>query len=281
MTAKTVQLPQGPVRYREVGEGRPVVFVHGVLVNGELWRKVVPPVAAAGFRCLTPDWPLGGHSLPMAADADLTPLGQAKLIADFLEALDLRDVILIGNDTGGAITQLVMAHHPERLGGVVLTPSDCFDQFFPPGFGYLKLLAKIPGGMWQMAQPLRFKALRRLPIAFGLVAKHPVPDEVEIAYVRPVLTDRLVRRDFRKFLRGVDTQLTIDAAKTFPGFRKPVLLAWATEDRIFPVALAHRLADVLPESRVEEIADSWTFVPEDQPDELAKQVIAFAGVMAD
>ena len=281
MTLKTVQLPQGPVRYREEGEGPPVVFVHGVLVNGRLWRKVVPPVAAAGFRCITPDWPLGGHSLPMAADADLTPFGQAKIIADFLEALDLQDAVIVGNDTGGAITQLLMTRHPERIGGVVLTPSDCFDMFFPPKFRFLTLLAKIPGGVWQIAQPLRFKVLYRLPIAFGLVTKRPVPDDVVAAYVRPLIQDRLIRRDFGKFLRGVDTQLTIDAAKKFPAFRKPVLLAWAAEDRIFPVALAHRLAEVLPDAKVVEIPDTLTFVSEDQPDELAKQLIAFARVMAD
>jgi len=281
MTDKTVQLTQGPVRYREEGEGPPVVFVHGVLVNGQLWRKVVPGVAAAGFRCITPDWPLGGHSVAMAADADLTPFGQAKIIADFLEALDLSGALIVANDTGGAITQLLMTRHPERIGGVVLTPSDCFDMFFPPGFRYLKVLAKVPGGMWQVAQSLRFKAVQRLPIAFGLVTKRPIPDDVAAGYVRSFIRNRLIRRDFGKFLRGVDTQLTIDAAKKFPGFRKPVLLAWAAEDRIFPVELAHRLAAVLPEARVVEIADSLTFVSEDQPDELAKQVIAFARVMAD
>jgi len=281
MTDRTIQLPQGPVRYREEGEGPPVVFVHGVLVNGRLWRKVVPPVAAAGFRCITPDWPLGGHSLPMSADADLTPFGQAKIIADFLEALDLDDVLVVANDTGGAITQLLMTRHPERVGGVVLTPSDCFDMFFPPLFRYLTLLAKVPGGVWQLVQPLRVKAFHRLPIAFGLVAHRPLPDDVVKGYFRPVLKDRLIRRDLRKFLRSVDTQLTIDAAKKFPAFRKPVLLAWAKEDRIFPVELAHRLAELLPDAKVVEIPDTLTFVSEDQPDELAKQVIAFARVMAD
>jgi pimeloyl-ACP methyl ester carboxylesterase len=281
MTLKTVDLPQGPVRYRDEGDGPPVVFVHGVLVTGELWRKVVPPVADAGFRCLVPDLPLGAHSLPMAADADLTPIGQAKIIADFLEALDVSGALIVANDTGGAITQLLMTRHPERVGGVVFTPSDCFDQFFPPLFRYLTWFAKVPGGVWQLVQPLRFKAFARLPIAFGLVSHRPIPDDVVKGYFRPALTDRLIRRDLRKFLRSVDTQLTIDAAKKFPGFRKPVLLAWAADDRIFPVALAHRLAELLPDAKVVEIADSLTFVPEDQPDELAKQVIAFARVMAD
>src|SRR4051812_26392163 len=102
-----VSLPQGELRYFEHGAGRPVVFVHGVLTNAELWRAVVPGVAEAGFRCLAPDWPLGAHELPMRPDADLSPPGQAELIAAFLEALDLRDVILVANDTGGALSQIL------------------------------------------------------------------------------------------------------------------------------------------------------------------------------
>ena len=281
MTSKTVRLPQGPVRYREVGEGPPVVFVHGVLVNGELWRKVVPAVAAAGFRCLVPDWPLGGHSLPMPEDADLTPPGQARIIADFLAELDLNDVLVVANDTGGAITQLLMTQHPERLGGVVLTPCDCFDQFFPPLFRYLPLLARVPGGLWSLVQPLRLKALHRLPIAFGLVSRRPIPADVRMGYLRPGIQDRLIRRDLRKFLLDVQPRHTLEAAKRLPGFRKPVLLAWPKEERIFPIELAHRLAELLPDAKVVEIEDSLTFVSEDQPDELAKQVIAFARVMAD
>src|SRR2546423_4976929 len=121
--AQRVTLPQGDVRYYERGSGRPVVFVHGVITNAQLWRKVVPGVAEAGFRCIAPDWPLGAHEIPMRADADLTPAGNAEVIADFLEALDLRDVILVANDTGGALTQLMLSRRPERVGRVVLLPS--------------------------------------------------------------------------------------------------------------------------------------------------------------
>src|SRR3954468_14375765 len=106
-----VDVPAGPIRYRERGTGRPVVFVHGLLVNGDLWRKVVPIVAGAGYRCLVPDWPLGAHSVPVP-EADLTPPGLAALNAEFMTALDLDDVTMIANDTGGALTQLVMTDHP-------------------------------------------------------------------------------------------------------------------------------------------------------------------------
>src|SRR5947199_9664500 len=104
---RELQLPQGTISYRERGSGEPIVFVHGLLVNGDLWRKVVPELAK-DFRCITPDWPLGSHEIPMNRDADLTPTGLAKLIADFLAALELENVTLVGNDTGGALAQIAV-----------------------------------------------------------------------------------------------------------------------------------------------------------------------------
>src|SRR5438874_10453979 len=101
---KEAKLEQGTIRYRERGTGEPIVFVHGLLVNGDLWRKVVPELAN-DFRCITPDWPLGSHEVPMSHEADLTPTGLAKLIADFLAALALENVTLVGNDSGGALSQ--------------------------------------------------------------------------------------------------------------------------------------------------------------------------------
>ena len=129
-------LPQGTIRYRERGNGEPIVFVHGLLVNGDLWRKVVPTLAK-DFRCITPDWPLGSHEVPMNPDADLTPTGLAKLVADFLAALELENVTLVGNDTGGALSQIVVTEHPERIARLVLTPCDAFEVFPPRLFKYL------------------------------------------------------------------------------------------------------------------------------------------------
>src|SRR4051794_25776589 len=139
-----IDLPAGRLSYRERGSGRPVVFIHGLLVNGDLWRDVVPTVADAGFRCIVPDLPLGSHETPMNPDADLTPPGLAALIASFLEGLGVDDAVLVANDTGGALTQLVITQHPKRVGAVVLTNCDCFERFFPPNFRYLQLLPKIP-----------------------------------------------------------------------------------------------------------------------------------------
>jgi pimeloyl-ACP methyl ester carboxylesterase len=269
-----VDLPSARIRYRDRGEGPPVVFIAGLLANGDLWRNIVPEVADAGFRCLTPDWPLGAHEIPVP-DADLSPPGIAALIAAFLEALELRDVTLVANDTGGAITQIVMANHPERIGRVVLTPSDCFEQFFPPAFAPFPRLVRIPGATWTLVQSVRPRAMQRLPFTFGWVSKRPMPREIVDSFLLPSRGDAAIRRDLRRFLRGVHKRYTLDAAKRLPQFDKPVLLAWAREDRLFPVSLANRLADTLPNATVELIDDSYTFVPEDNPEELVRLVLKF------
>ncbi|ADJ46900.1 alpha/beta hydrolase [Amycolatopsis mediterranei S699] len=276
-----VRLAAGEVRYCERGTGAPVVFVHGVLTNAELWRKVVPDVAAAGFRCLAPDLPLGSHDLPMRAGADLSPAGNADVIADFLDALDLRDVTLVANDTGGALTQILLSRRPERVGRVVLTPSDCFEYFFPPIFKALPPLARIPGSMAVLGQLLRIRALYPLPVLFGWVVKRPLPDAVAQAYLSPLRKSAGVRRDLRKLLREVHPRHTLAAAEALRTLDRPVLLAWAPEDKLFPIRLAHRLAALLPDAKLVEVPDSYTFLSEDQPAVLARHVVEFAGAMAD
>jgi pimeloyl-ACP methyl ester carboxylesterase len=268
-------LPQGTVRYRELGSGEPIVLVHGLLNNGLLWRDVAPRLAP-DFRVIVPDWPLGSHEPPMREDTDLSPPGLARIVADFLEALDLRDVTLVGNDTGGAISQLVAVHHSERLGRLVLTPCDAFDNFLPPMFRPLQLAARVPGAVWAIGQSLRPRPARRLPFAFGWLSKRPVDRDVSDAFLAPVLGDRRIRREVAAILRGISPRHTTEAAERFGEFGKPVLIAWAPEDRFFPLEHAQRLAELFPDARVERIEDSWTYVPVDQPARTAELIAAFA-----
>jgi pimeloyl-ACP methyl ester carboxylesterase len=272
-----IDLPSATLRYRERGEGPPVVLVHGLLVNADLWRNVTPALSAGGFRCLAPDWPLGSHDVPVPR-ADLSPPGVANLVADFLDALDLHDVTVVANDTGGAIAQLLMVQRPRRIGRVVLTPSDSFERFFPPPFTFLPRLARIPGAVWLLVQSLRLRALHRLPIAFGWVTKRPIEPGVADSYLEPSRRVAAIRRDLARFLVGVHNRHTLAAARELPRFTKPVLLAWATEDRLFPMALARRLAATLPNATLVPIEDSYTFIPEDQPAQLARLIVEFSRV---
>jgi pimeloyl-ACP methyl ester carboxylesterase len=273
---RTLSLPQGTIAYRDIGEGRPVVLVHGLLTNSLLWAQVAETLAREGFRVIAPDWPLGSHSTPLAPGTDMRPPALARLIADFIEALDLRDVTLVGNDTGGALCQLVAVNHAERIGKLVLTPCDAYDNFLPPMFRPLQLAARIPGSVWLIANALRPRALQRLPFAFGWLSKRPLEPSVADAFMRPVLTQRAIRRELAAILRGIDGRYTLEAAERFGTFDKPVLLAWAPEDRFFKFRYAERLATAFPNARLERIEDSLTFAPIDQPQRTAELIASFA-----
>jgi pimeloyl-ACP methyl ester carboxylesterase len=272
---KEVQLPQGTIAYRERGTGDPIVFVHGALVNGDLWRKVVPELSK-DFRCIAPDLPLGSHSRPLTANADLSPPGAAKLISDFIAALDLDGVTLVGNDTGGALCQLVVTNHPQRIGRLVLTNCDAYDKFPPGFFRFLFWGAHLPGFVTALFQPMRLAAARNAPIAYGWLSKRGIPSEITAGWVRPGLESRAVRRDTAKLLKGAHPRYTQEAAKRFGEFDKPVLVAWAKEKDFFPAEYGERLSKDFPNARLEWIEDSYTFVPEDQPERLAALIREFA-----
>lgn len=270
-----VQLPEGTIAYRERGTGEPIVFVHGALVNADLWRKVVPELSK-DFRCIAPDLPLGSHTHPLPPEADLSPPAAAKLIADFIAALDLERVTLVGNDTGGALCQLVVTRHPERIGRLVLTNCDAYDKFPPSFFRFLFWGAHIPGFVTALFQPMRIAAMRNAPIAYGWLAKRRIPAEITAGWVRPGLESRAVRRDTAKLLKGANPRYTQEAAKHFGEFDKPVLIAWGQEKDFFPAEYGERLSKDFPNARLERIEDSYTFVPEDQPERLAALISTFA-----
>jgi pimeloyl-ACP methyl ester carboxylesterase len=270
-----VKLAQGTIRYRDEGEGPVIVFVHGLLVSGSVWRKVAAPLSKR-FRCIAPDWPLGSHTLPMAADADLTPAGTARIVADFLEALDLRDVILVGNDSGGAICQLVVARHGERVGRLVLTTCDAFEVFPPRLFEYLKWVTRVPAVMALLGRSmLALPILRQLPIAYGIVTKHRIDEDVMTAWIRPAATNVGVRRDLAKFVAGVSKDVTMEVARELPGVAMPVLLVWTPEDRCFPLSLGKRLEKAFPDARLVLVDDAFVFVAEDRPEAVVSAIEAF------
>ena len=274
-----IKLPQGNIHYRESGEGPPIVFVHGLLVDGRLWRKVTP-LLEDRFRCIVPELPLGSHPEPLNPDADLSPPGLARIVAGFLEGLDLQDVTLVGNDTGGAISQITAANHPERIGRLLLTNCDAFENFLPPAFRPLQWAAKVPGGLTGMMAGMRFAALRRLPIAYGWLIKRDFAGAPTRAWVDPYLTNKGVRRDTIKVLKGIDPKYTFEAAEKLRTFDRPAMLAWAVEDRFFKLPFAERLAATIPGAKLEKIEDSYTFVSEDQPERLAELIGAFAGTVS-
>jgi pimeloyl-ACP methyl ester carboxylesterase len=270
--AKQVDLPQGTIRYRDLGEGEPIVFVHGYLVDGRLWSETAEHLSAS-HRCIVPDWPLGAHRTPMKTDADLSPPGIADLIAGFLETLDLDGATIVGNDSGGAMSQVLVTRRPERVGRLVLTNCDTHENFPPSVFKLMPPLAKLPGAMTVIGLPFRIGPLRRA--AFAPFAKRPIPPELIDSWMEPSQRDPGVKRDTAKVTAGMHRRYTLEAAEKLAGFDRPTLFAWAPEDRIFKLSYAERLAETIPDARIETIEDAKTFVPLDQPQRLAELIGSF------
>jgi pimeloyl-ACP methyl ester carboxylesterase len=272
MEAKTIDLPAGTIHYREAGTGPPIVFVHGFLVDGRLWDGVLERLADR-YRVIAPDWPLGAHRTAMNPGADLTPPGIAATIGAFLEALDLSDVTLVGNDSGGAMCQVFAAGAPARLGRLALTNCDTHENFPPGIFKALPPLAKLPGGVALTIAPFRIPAVLRL--AVRPFAKTRIPNELVDSWGKPATTDRGVLRDVGKVAAGMDKRHTLAAAERLRGTELPLLLAWAPGDRFFPIRYAERLAGEVGGAKLVQIPEAKTLVALDQPERLAEELARF------
>ena len=272
-----VELSAGTVAYQDTGgDGPTVVLLHGMLMDASLWEEVVADLSA-DHRCLAPTLPFGAHGRPVQAGADLSLPGIAALVAEFLARLDLRDVTLVGNDTGGALVQLLMVGGDARVGRVVLASCEAFDNL-PPGLTgrTLALTGRLPPRLFGLfMQQMRFRALRRLPVAFGWLTLRG--DAATARWVRPVMRRPEIRRDAVRMLRAAlsDRQLLLRAAESLPSFDRPALVVWASGDRVMPVEHGRRLARLLPRGRLVEVADSRTLIPLDQPVEFAGQIRSF------
>ena len=274
---RTLEIEDGRIEYRIRGEGcgPAVVFLHGIIANADVWRGVVSDLAS-DHACVAPDWPLGAHRLGMRPGTDFSLPGIARMVERFLVAAGLDQVVLVANDTGGAVAQYVAAAHPQRIAGLVLTPCDAFDNFPPPPIRHLRLFGRTTWGLWLLAQTLRWRFVQRLPIAFGLLTERPIPAAIMRSYTGPLRDHASTRRDFAALVRQIHPRYTVEVAPRLASYRRPVLLAWARERRrFFPLDHAHRLAAIFPDARVEIIEDSGPFVTEDQPAAVAAAIRRF------
>jgi len=271
-----LELSAGSLDYADTGGPGPVVvLVHGLLMDGAQWRHVVADLRR-DHRYVLPTLPMGAHRRPMRPDADLSLRGLGRILTEFIEVLGLRAVTLCFNDWCGA--QVMIADGGvERVGRLALVSCEAFENY-PPGLpGRLAgLAARVPGGVAVARRALSSRRLRQLPMFFGYMSKRGVPDEIMRAWLQP-LTRREIRRDYRKYAgdtrRGKRDLLA--ATDALPAFDRPVLVAWATEDRLMPPDHARRLAQAFPDSQLVEIPDSYTLIPEDQPAVLAAHLRHF------
>lgn len=271
------ELRAGPIDYVDTGGDGPVlVFGHGLPMNESQWRKVLPLLD--GYRCILPTLPLGAHIHPMKPDADLTLRGMAHMVGDFIEALDLRDVTLVLNDWGGG--QFVISEgRADRVGRMVLVACEAFDNFPPAGAArLLPLVCKVPGGLWLFAQSMRLGVVQKEKHGYGAMSLRGIPGPVVDDWFGPLRRNAAIRRDFAKYVTSVpDRSVLLEWSKRLASFDRPVLVVWAKQDKLMQAAHGRRLADLFPNSRLVEVDDSATLVPEDQPEELARLIREFVG----
>lgn len=272
----TVELPTATIEFHESGPADsafpPVVFVHGALVDSRLWDAVATDLAARGFRCLQPDLPLGAHRIPVGDRTVLTPQGVADLVYQFLVELDLDDVILVGNDTGGGVCQFLIDAHPERIGRLVLTNCDAFDKFPPFPFNAVFAAMRTRITTSALMAPMGVTALRHSPLGFGLLARTLDP-ALTASWLTPARTDRRIAGDFAALARGIGRTDLTETAPRLQRFTKPVTVVWGTEDRCFTPALGRRLAALFPNSTVIDVPGASTFVPLDAPEAVAAAIV--------
>lgn len=275
----TIELSGGPVHYRVAGPEEsaapPVVFVHPLLTDGRLWSRVADDLAERGIRSYAPDWPLGAHPSAMNDGADLSPRGIARLILEFLEALGLDAVTLVGNDTGGALCQFAVDEDPRRIGRVVLTNCDGLDVFPPAAFKPLFALLRNERRARFLAGQMRVRLLRQSWLGFGMLA-HDLPAELTRAWIEPALSDDGVVRDLVRFLKAVEPDELLDVSTRLDRFEGAVTLVWGTGDRAFTAKLGRRIQQRFRDAAFVPVPKARTFVPLDAPRQLADEIVAIA-----
>jgi pimeloyl-ACP methyl ester carboxylesterase len=272
----TVDLPQGKLAYRFAGPATsdhpPVVLVHGLLVDARLWEPVADRLASEGIRSYAPTLPLGAHQWPMNAEADLSPQGIAQLMLAFIRALDLSDVTIVGNDTGGAICQVMLGTDTSRISAAVLTNCDAFGTFPPMAFAPLFRALRHPGLVACIEPALRSAGMRHSPLAYGLLASGPLDPGLTRDWTRP-LASKAIRRDLAKFARQVHPRVLLDAASRFGQFTGPVRVLWGEDDPYFPLKLGRQLSEAFPNGTLTTVPAGRTFLPLDHPDQVASEIV--------
>ena len=272
-----IALQQATIEYRVLGPEDsphpPVLFVHGILVDSRLWDRAAEGLARQGFRCYLPNWPLGSHTIPVNDFGALSPRGVAAMIGDFIGALGLSGVTLVGSDTGGGLSQLVVDAYPDLVGRLVLTNCDAFDKFPPFPFTVVFALLRGPISIKLLFGQMRSKAMRHSPLGFGLLVLHPDP-QLTASWLEPARTDSRIRGDLATLLRNVAKMDLTDVSTRLGRFTKPVTIVWGQRDRCFKPALGRRLAALFPNCTLIEVPDATTFVSLDHPDVVIDAVAA-------
>lgn len=272
MTIKRVRVDGLNVEYTDTGTGPAIVFVHGVYVTGAVWNDVVAALGD-GFRCVVPTWPLGAHSTPTEG-ADLRAEAATQRIVHFMEALELNDVTVIANDTGGGLVLSTLGHpalDTSRIARLVLTNCDSYEHFPPGSFAHIVKLCRSSPALGGAI--MRLLATGTGQAFFLKTVCHTSPSKDRQREIFGAFaTSAAARRDAVTVTASLDPALTLRAAPAIEAFDRPVTLAWGSEDELFPLDHAHRLRDAFPNATLIEIPDCSAFVMLDAPRTLANAI---------
>ena len=272
---KKVEIEGNIIEYEDFGEGNPMLFIHGAFSSGKTWRKVLPKLSE-NFHCVVPEWPFGGHKIPISKNLEFSPNGIADLIAKFLKTLDFQNVIIVANDTGGAYAQIFTAKYGENVSQLILSNCEGFEIFPPKKFQSLKNMVKVPSYLWLLSKVFSYKPSLKWDMTFGLLSHTLTKEEIFDFYVKHFVANKLIRKDFKKLAIEWHPKYTEKASNNLRKFNKPVLILWGIDDlELFPIELGRRLKSIFSNSTFVEIQNSKTYVQEDNPHDFTKSIKQF------
>ena len=265
----------GGIQYIDEGKGIPVLFIHGTLSNSNTWRKITPELSKK-YRCIAVDLPIGGHAIPVSNHMDLSPIGIAVIIKDFLQYLNIEKVIIVSNDTGGAYSQVFASLYPEYIDKLIFSNCEVLDVFPPSKFKYLIQAVKIPGFTFLLSKAFKIKSLLTSNLMMGLLSHKLTTDELSELYLKSFTENKLIRDDFAKNVKTWSPKYTLEAADKLKTFKFPVLILWGEDDiNLFPLKLGQQLKTVFQNAELIIIPNSKTYIQEDQPEIMIKEIIQF------
>lgn len=262
---RSVQVPSGRISYIEQGEGPVALFVHGVLLNGHLWRHQLEHLSDIR-RCIAVDLLAHGDT-EIAPDQDVSVTANAQMLLDFLDALHIDKIDLVGNDSGGGVAQIFAASHPERVRSLTLTDSDAHDNWPPEAFKPFLAMAEAGGLPDTLNAMLANKNVYRSPQALGPAYENPeqLSDEDIEKYLRPLARTSQRTRDFQRFLAAFDNKHTLAVEAGLRALQAPTLIVWGTDDVYFDVKWSRWLAETIPGTRRRvEFEGARIFFPEER-----------------
>lgn len=264
-TRHSIKTPSGRISYVGQGAGPVALFVHGVLLNGHLWRQQLAHLSDAR-RCIALDL-LSHGDTEIAPDQDVSVTANATMIAEFLDALKIEQVDLVGNDSGGGIAQIFAARNPERVRSLTLTDCDAHDNWPPEAFKPFLAMAASGGLRKTLEAMLADKSIYRSAQALGPAYEHPerLSDDSIEKYLRPLVRTEQRTSDFRRFLAAFDNKHTLAIEAQLKTLKMPTLIVWGTDDVFFDVKWSRWLAETIPGTRRRvELDGARIFFPEER-----------------